>query len=181
MGVLRLEDIPKYSYEDYKLWDDRWELIGGYAYAMAPMPIIKHQNISANIAWELKNIFDKCEKCQVLMPVDWKVSDETIVQPDNSVICHEPQNKAYISKSPKIIFEILSKSTAKKDMGVKFDLYEREGVEYYIIVNPDENIAKVYVLKDGKYIKVCDASDEVVELNIKECDEKMSFDFSKIW
>jgi Uma2 family endonuclease len=115
------------------------------------------------------------------MPIDWKISNDTVVQPDNSVICHEPQNQAYITKAPKIIFEILSKSTAKKDKGLKYNLYEQEGVSYYIIVDPDEEMAKVYELKDGRYIKICDASDEKVEFHIKECDKTFEFEFSKIW
>lgn len=117
----------------------------------------------------------------MLLPVDWKIDDETIVQPDNLVICHEPVNEAYILKAPKIIFEVLSKSTARKDKTVKFDLYEKEGVEYYIIVDPDDEIAKVYRLKDGRYIKLCDASDEKVIFELKECEEQKEFDFSKIW
>jgi len=181
MGALRLEDLPHYTYDDYKLWEDKWELIYGVAYAMAPAPMIKHQSISANIAWELKNLFKSCKKCQVLMPIDWHISDDTIVQPDNSVICHKPSNEAYIKKAPKIIFEILSKSTAKKDKELKYNLYEKEGVDYYIIVDPDESIAKVYELKDGKYIKMCDATDEIVNFNIKECDDELNFDFGKIW
>lgn len=181
MGALKIEDLPQYTYEDYKNWEDNWEIIYGVAYAMSPAPMIKHQKISNNIAWELKNLFKNCKNCEVLLPIDWKISQDTIVQPDNSVICHIPTHEAYITKAPKIIFEILSKSTAKKDRGLKFNLYEKEGVKYYIIVNPDEEIAKVYHLKDGRYIKVCDASDESVEFDIKECEDKLLFDFGKIW
>ncbi len=104
-----------------------------------------------------------------------------MVQPDNSVICHKPKNEAYINQPPKIIFEILSKNTAKKDTKLKYELYEQEGVRNYIIVDPDEHIAKVYELKDGRYIKVCDASDDRVIFPIDECLEKLEFDFSKIW
>ena len=187
MGALKLEDLPRYTYEDYISWEGEWELIDGIAFSkngsvsMAPAPMIKHQNISANIAWELKNIFKNCTKCQVLMPVDWKVADDIIVQPNNSVICHTPKNEAYITKAPKVIFEILSKYTAKKDKGIKFDLYEKEGVKYYIIVNPKEDMAKIYELQNGKYIKICDATDETVEFNIDECKNHLKFDFSKIW
>ena len=187
MGALKLEDLPRYTYEDYITWDGDWELIDGIAFSkngsvsMAPAPMIKHQNISSKISWELHNIFNNCKRCQVLMPVDWKISDDMIVQPDNSVICHNPTNQAYITKAPKIIFEILSKSTAKKDKEIKYKLYQQEGVKYYIIVDPKEEIAKVYELKDGRYIKICDATDEIVEFNIKECKSKMKFNFSKIW
>jgi len=182
MSPLKLEDLPHYTYDDYKNWEgNNWEIIYGQAYSTKPTPILKHQAISANIAWELNNVFNDCKHCTPLLPIDWKISDDTVVQPDNSVICHEPQNEAYITKAPRIIFEILSKSTAKKDKGLKYNLYEQEGVNYYIIVDTKEQIAKVYELKDGKYIKVCDASDETVKFDIKECSGEMEFDFSKIW
>ncbi len=181
MGALRLEDLPSYNYEDYILWEDNWELIYGFPYAMAPAPMIRHQSISSKIARNLEDALEDCKKCQALLPVDWKISDDTIVQPDNSVICIEPKNKAYITKAPKIIFEILSKSTAKKDKGIKYKLYQQEGVKYYIIVHPDEDMAKVYELKDGKYIKMSDVSNETIEFNIEECNIQINFDFSKIW
>jgi len=182
MGALKLEDLPYYTYDDYKNWEGNdWELIYGQAYCMSPAPMIKHQSISNKIAHFLYEALQECKHCQALLPVDWKIAEDTIVQPDNSVICHEPQNEAYITKAPKIIFEILSKSTAKKDKGIKFDLYEEEGVSYYIIVDTKEQIAKVYELKDGRYIKVIDASDETVTFNIKECNNTISFNFAKIW
>ncbi len=181
MGALKLDDIPYYTYDDYVLWKGRWELIHGTAYAMSPAPMIKHQSISSKIARQLDELFEVCAKCKALLPVDWKISEDTTVQPDNLVICKEEANKAYITKAPKIIFEVLSKSTAKKDEGVKFRLYEAEGVRYYIIVNTDDNVAKVYELKEGRYIKMGDMTHEKVEFNIKECKEHLEFDFSKIW
>ena len=181
MGALKIENLPTYTYDNYLLWEDNWELIYGIPYAMVPAPMIKHQAISNKIAWQLQNIFQDCDNCQALLPIDWKISDDTIVQPDNSVICISPLNEAYITKAPKIIFEILSKSTAKKDKELKYELYEQEGVKYYIIVDPNESIAKVYELKEGRYIKVFDASDGVVKFDIQECDTIVNFDFSKIW
>lgn len=187
MGALKIEDLPRYTYDDYVTWEGDWELIEGFAIAkngplgMAPAPMIKHQRISNKIARVLDIAFENCQKCQALLPIDWKISEDTIVQPDNCIICHKPSNEAYITKAPKIIFEILSKSTAKKDTTVKFDLYEQEGVNYYIIVDPENKVAKAYELKDGKYIKICDATDETVKFNIKECNNILEFDFSKIW
>ena len=181
MGALKLEDLPRYTYDDYIAWEGNWELIYGFPYAMAPAPMLKHQSISNKIARYLDESLEDCKKCQALLPIDWKISDDIIVQPDNSVICIDPKNKAYITKAPKIIFEILSKSTAKKDKTIKYELYQQEGVKYYIIVNPDEDMAKVYELKDGRYIKMCDVSDETVKFNVEECNTKIKFDFSKIW
>jgi len=179
MYAVNKEYFASYTYEDYKRWKGDWELIYGMPYAMAPAPTIEHQSISNKIAWQLVELLKDCSKCQALLPIDWKISEDTVVQPDNLVICHKPLKNEYISKAPALIFEILSKSTATKDLNLKYELYEKEGVKYYIIVNPTDKIAKVYKLKDGKYIKVIDAHSEVVDFNLQECSFK--FDFSKIW
>jgi len=181
MGAIKVTDIPRYSYDDYKLWEGKWELIDGYPYAMAPAPMIRHQKISNKIAWQLENVLSDCKYCYAVLPIDWKIDTNTVVQPDNSIICQEPFDGAYITKAPLVIFEILSKSTSKKDVGIKFDLYEKEGVKYYIIVDPDENIAKVYHLQNGLYIKQGDIKDETVVFNLDPCEKDLEFDFSKIW
>ena len=179
MSAIKKEYLPNYTYDDYKKWEGNWELIYGVPYAMAPAPMIKQQSISNKIARYLDEALQECEACQALLPIDWKIDDSTVVQPDNLVICHRPQNEAYISKSPKVIFEILSKSTATVDKNLKYELYEKEGVNYYVIVDPNESIAKVYALKEGRYIKVCDAYEESVDFDLKEC--AFTFDFAKIW
>lgn len=180
MSAMKKEYYPNYTYDDYKLWEGDWELIYGIAYAMAPAPMIKHQAISNRIARFLDEALEECKVCQALLPIDWKVDEETVVQPDNLVICHEPQHEAYIAKAPKVIFEILSKSTASKDLHLKYDLYEKEGVAYYVIVDPKDEVAKIYKLNvNGDYKKVMDTHDGVVEFSLDEC--AFSFDFSKIW
>ena len=179
MSAIKKEYLPQYTYEDYVLWEGNWELIYGVPYAMAPAPMIKHQAISNKIARYLDESLQECKVCQALLPIDWKIDESTVVQPDNLVICHEPQEEAYIKKAPKIIFEILSKSTATVDKNLKYELYEKEGVDYYIIVDPKETIAKVYRLKEGRYIKLCDAYEDSVDFELDEC--SFTFDFTKIW
>ncbi len=108
----------------------------------------------------------------------WKDRWEFI---DGIAYAMAPTNEYYLTKAPEIVFEVLSKSTAKKDLSIKYELYEKEGVKYYFIINPDDSVAKVYRLKDGRYIKVGDFSDEVFEFSIDKCDKKLKFDFSRIW
>ena len=169
---------PHYTYEDYLHWEGKWEIIDGMVYAMAPAPMPIHQNISANIAAELRTALRECESCRAYLPVDWKISEDTIVQPDNLVLCYPPKN-SYITKAPALIFEVLSPSTAQKDEHLKFEIYEREGVLYYVIVNPKDRMARVYRLQDGRYVKALDAIDEIFQFNLKACE--ISFDFSRIW
>jgi len=178
VGYPRDHDLPHYTYEDYVQWEGRWELICGIPYAMTPAPGIQHQSVSNNIAWLLKESLSECKECQALLPVDWKIDEDTIVQPDNLVVCHKADG-AYLNRAPALIFEVLSKSTATKDKNTKFALYEKEGVRHYVIVDPKERLAKVYSLHEGKYIKVTDATDESCAFDLGKC--VIDFDFSKIW
>ena len=44
------------------------------------------------------------------------------------------------------------KEIPKKDLTIKFDLYEENGVQEYWIVNPSEKDVHIYTLQNGKYI-----------------------------
>ena len=53
---------------------------------------------------------------------------------------------------PDFVVEVLSKSTEKRDRGIKFDDYERHGVLEYWIIDPDTETIEQYVLnEEGKY------------------------------
>ena len=179
MSTPNLEDLPHYTYDNYVQWEGRWELIYGVPHAMSPSPSITHQSISQHIASQLERALERCQECHALLPVDWKIDEETTVQPDNLVVCGELEKTAYLSKAPTLIFEILSKATAHKDRTTKFKLYQQEGVRHYVIVDPEESIAKVYRLQDGQYIKVLDAGKDIVEFDLEKC--TMAFEFAKIW
>ncbi|MBU1669180.1 Uma2 family endonuclease [bacterium] len=166
-----------YTVEDYQHWQDDWELIYGSPYAMAPSPMVTHQNINMKIARQLSEKLDNCPKCQALFEIDWEISSDTVVKPDTLVICYEPDEK--LTKKPELIFEIISSSTVRRDETLKYELYQQEGVEFYVIVYPKKQVAKVYKLKDGRYIKASDFSDEMYEFDMNKC--KIDFDFSKIW
>jgi len=166
-----------YTVEDYQHWQDDWELIYGSPYAMAPSPLVTHQSINMKIARQLDEKLDNCPKCQALFEIDWEVANDTVVKPDTLVICYEPDEK--ITKKPEIIFEIASKSTIKRDETIKYELYQQEGVEFYVIVYPKKQVAKVYKLHEGRYIKAGDFSDESYDFELDNC--TIEFDFSKIW
>jgi len=170
---MSLAYVEHYTIDDYNLWEGDWELIEGKPYAMVPSSSVTHQIINGKIAIQL----DTYDKCQTLFHTDWQVANDTVVKPDTLVICYEPDEK--LTKKPEIIFEVASPSTVKKDEKVKFEIYEREGVLYYILVYPDTKIAKVYKLKDGRYIKMGDFSDEEIIFELPSCE--IEFDFSKIW
>lgn len=53
--------------------------------------------------------------------------------------------------APDLIIEIISPSTAKKDIDYKFKLYEENGVKEYWVVFPDSNAVDQYYLSEGRY------------------------------
>ncbi len=176
MGAIAYEEY--YTASDYRQWEGDWELIHGSAYAMAPSPMVTHQMVSANIIHELKTKLQNCSNCIVMGEIDWEVSSDTVVKPDALVICKKIEEK--INKTPEIIFEVISPSTAKRDEVLKFDIYEKEGVKYYILVYPQNRIAKVYALnQEGRLIKQGDFESERFAFEIDQC--RADFDFGTIW
>jgi len=84
-----IDHFPFYTHKDYLEWDGRWELIDGIAYAMSPAPYPKHQKVVLQVSWELKNSLD-CQNCVVYVsPIDWKIDEATVVQPDVAIFCEE--------------------------------------------------------------------------------------------
>ena len=177
MYASRIEDL-NYTYDDYVAWKGDWELIDGLAISMSPAPTIKHQSIELRIAKLFDDEVEGCNQCEIVTEVDYKLSDNTVLRPDVVLICNESHD-AYITKAPEVIVEIISKSTAKRDEKYKFEIYEQEKVNYYIIVYPDELIAKVYKLKNGKYDKQGDFFNQEYKFENTIC--KPVLDFEKLF
>ena len=170
--------IEYYTYDDYKLWEGDWELIYGQPVAMAPAPMIAHQTIMASIVAQFYSQLEECEECLVLAEEDWKVADDTVVRPDVVVVCGN-KNEKYIAKTPEIVIEIVSPATAKRDEKIKFDIYEKEKVNYYVIVYPDDKKVKIYKLYGNKFEKEGDFFDEVYEFTAIPCE--VSLDFKRVF
>jgi Uma2 family endonuclease len=167
--------IEYYTYDDYKQWEGEWELIRGFPLAMAPSPVISHQYVMSMLVYELNKSLIDCEKCIVVAEEDYIVEDDTVLRPDVSVVCGEEND--FITKAPEIVVEVVSKSTAKRDEKVKFEIYEKELVKYYILAYPDRLIAKIFKNENGKFIKMGDYSKESVELKDNlTCAVEINFD-----
>lgn len=150
MGIAE-KYMPHYTYEDYCLWEGSWELIEGIPYAMSPAPIPQHQRVNGNLFSVFKEALNKrCNKCKVYLPIDWKIAEDTTVQPDLLIVCN-PIEKKYLDFTPALIVEILSPSTAINDRGLKFEIYQAQKVKYYLIVDPLFKKIEVYELSNNKY------------------------------
>lgn len=171
-------EIERYTVEDYRQWEGDWELIHGAPYAMAPAPGFSHQAVSMSIARQLDEALDNCSHCQALYEIDVEFAADTVVRPDVLAICYTPEGER-LTRAPELIFEVVSKSSARRDEGVKLELYRAEGVAHYILVYPDSHKAKVYRLIDGDYRKVGDFSTERHTFDLSKC--AIDFDFARLW
>ncbi|XOF33550.1 MAG: Uma2 family endonuclease [Candidatus Electrothrix sp. YB6] len=156
----------EYTYADYLSWDDqeRWELINGEAWDMSPAPSRIHQEISIRVSSLLYEFFSNKDCAVYAAPFDVRLSAEenaedhaviTVVQPDISVICdREKLDERGCVGAPDLVVEILSPSTAAKDLKVKRALYEEHGVREYWLFHPTDRTVMVYRPdEDGQYAR----------------------------
>lgn len=161
MALPKISD-KRFTYADYRNWpdDERWELIDGEAYAMAPAPTISHQTLAGQLFRQIDEALDGAPCRALIAPVDvlLPASDEaddrstTVVQPDILVVCDPAKlTERNVRGAPDWIIEVLSPATARHDHLTKRALYERAGVREYWLVHPVDRIVTVYTLKDGQY------------------------------
>ena len=152
-----LIEKKKYTYEDYlKTPDDkRYELIEGEL-LMTPSPITNHQRISGRIEFALRKFVSENDLGEVFdAPYDVYLDDENVVQPDMMFISKGRSKiigEKNLQGAPDLVIEILSESTAYRDLIQKKKLYAKFGVKEYWIVVPEEKTIDIYSLKDKSYL-----------------------------
>lgn len=161
--------LPHYSYEDYVQWEGKWELIEGFPIAMSPAPSPKHQWVSNNLGSELRIAVRKsgCNKCRVYLPIDYKVAEDTVLQPDLLIVGGEIDKK-YLDKAPVLVVEILSPATTLRDRHTKFQIYQQQGVQYYLLVNTDTETVEVFRNSADGFQSVVPGSDGTISLELEE-------------
>jgi len=129
--------------ERYDNAEERMEYIDGVVYALGS-PSVKHQKVVMELSYRLYH-FLKGRKCQPFVaPLDVHFENtdlKSCVQPDLLVICDEENvrdGKYY--GVPTMVIEILSLSSKSKDTIIKLNLYWREGVKEYLLVDPMKQI-----------------------------------------
>jgi len=145
-----------FTWTDYRTWpdDERWELIAGVAYAMAPAPSTKHQSVGARLYSRLERGLEGKPCKPFIAPTDVKLSDLDVVQPDILVVCDSARiTPTHIEGAPEVVIEVLSPATAAKDLRQKKTLYERAGVREYLVIDPLEEYAIRFLLGTGGFDK----------------------------
>ena len=139
---------------DYLVWEadqtERHEFVNGEVFALAGAED-RHVMVSLRLASALLNHLSGTP-CNVFMS-DMKLSIKTLdnfFYPDIMVTCNPDDRESRMSKSePKLIVEILSKSTANYDRGEKFVSYRHiPSLREYVMVDIDSRQIEAYRLGD---------------------------------
>ena len=139
---------------------------------MVPSPGRKHQKVSGEI---FNRLFEKVkdeELGEVYYEFDVKFDEENVLRPDIVFVSKERLDiikDNWIEGAPDMVVEVLSPTSATRDLIVKRDVYEKFGVREYWVVDPMNEEVFVFVLKEKRYILRCHG---------KRCDSLVLENFS---
>ena len=168
-------DLKKqYTYADYLTWkfNERVELIKGWIHKMSPAPNVIHQRVLRILSVKIVNTL-KNSPCEVFFaPFDVRlfkksIEDEkvlTVVQPDLCIVCDSKKlDEKGCLGAPEFVIEIVSPGNSKKDLQLKFNLYQDNSVQEYWVVEPIEQSIHQFVLTNNKFelIKIYFTNDKI--------------------
>lgn len=150
-------DIPRTAMEVFNMLPEGTlcEVIDNTIY-MSPSPTTNHQRLLGKLFSRLQIfIEEKALGETFIAPCDVYLDNEqTVVQPDILFIKKEQEHiihKKGIIGSPNLVIEILSTNKVH-DQTRKLELYERNHVAEYIIIDPETKQVWHYLLKNKKYV-----------------------------
>ena len=157
---------PRYlSASEFLEWenqqDTRHELLDGQIVAMTG-GTVAHASLILQLGSALLNHL-RGTACRVFTS-DLKVqATEDIFYPDVVVSCDPQDNNGVLCNNPKLIIEVLSNSTSRKDRYKKRLAYQQiESLEEYVLVSQEAKHIEVYRRVDGWRVSI--HTDGVIEL-----------------
>ncbi len=123
---------------------------------MAPSPTIGHQSASRNIFRRLDRFAGDAADQLFYSPLDVILPSGDVVQPDIFFLSKEDVKRAKkqgrVRCAPLFVIEILSPGSVRYDTLKKRDLYERNGVREYWMVDVEERTVAQLVLRKKHYV-----------------------------
>jgi Uma2 family endonuclease len=120
----------------------RREIIGGELF-VTPSPFRRHQRIVRRLAISLGVHLDTHpdQGEMFIAPFDVVMTQHDVVEPDLLVVLSDQHvlTERNIQGAPALVIEVHSPGTRKRDQTLKRDLFDRQGVREYWMVDPDLN------------------------------------------
>jgi len=150
--------------------DERLELVDGEL-VVTPSPTPLHQRVSRRLNDLLGSTIDVVGVGEhFYAPLDVKLSDGTVVQPDLIAVTTSRFNiiaESAIEGVPDFIIEIVSPSHDRYDREVKRALYARHSVPEYWLVDPGAGTIAIYTEPhEGRYLSETITGEMAVSVTI---------------
>lgn len=140
--VVTAESARKLTYDDLLAMPDdglRHEIIDGVLY-VSPSPSPPHQFTLGKLHQAIANYLDDHPLGEVYMaPLDVVFTRHDVVEPDLLFVTTDRLallTDRNVSGAPDLAVEILSPSSRRMDLKLKRDLFERQGVGEYWVIDP---------------------------------------------
>lgn len=138
---------------------ERFELINGTVYTIAPGKDYLHSDVNLNIFSQILNKISN-PKCRVYIgnvnlyaDINNAITNKEHAIPDIMVLCdRENSYKSRYYGVPELVVETLSSSSTNIDRIIKMEWYARKGIEEYWIIDYRVKSVEIYYLKEGSYI-----------------------------
>ena len=145
------------STEIFREVNDDYEIIGGEKF-MAPSADMGHNNVVSKLTMII-GMYAATNKLGLVFTdsLDVHFPDGNLFKPDFMFISTANSNIVVDNKHstlhgvPDMVAEVFSRSTLKRDIGIKKDIYEQNGVKEYWIIDPWRETVEVFILRDGKF------------------------------
>ncbi len=139
------------SLDEFIAWEERQELkyeFDGVDVQAMTGGTVRHARIQANLMISLGQRLRGGP--YFLVGSELKVRTETSIRyPDAAVICAQADGRSTSTSQPTVLFEILSPSTARKDLGAKNAEYQTlESLRRYIVLHQEVAAAEVFIRDD---------------------------------
>ncbi len=149
----------RWTYEEYarlpqpkEAWGTRFEVIDGEPY-VTPGPSRRHQRVFLDLVTLLHAFVRSNGLGEVFAsPFDVLFGEGDYVEPDIMFVRsgrEEIVTERGIEGPPDLLVEVLSPSTAARDLGIKLDRYRLFGVGEYWVIDPEECTVLVWQLAEG--------------------------------
>ncbi|MGO8955652.1 MAG: Uma2 family endonuclease [Rhodomicrobium sp.] len=149
--------------------DGPYQLIGGEIVAMAPERV-EHSYVKFQVAKAFEAAIAKAGlPCRAFVDgVSVKIDDATVFEPDALVNCGAPiPRHSLIAPNPVIVVEVISPTSTRRDLAVKFTNYFRHpGVQHYLVV----------VLENRTVIQHSRAEGDTLKTRIAGIGQRVTFD-----
>ncbi|MBI3951889.1 MAG: Uma2 family endonuclease [Acidobacteria bacterium] len=147
-----MEDLPADDINDYELIDGR--------IIMTPPPGWPHGECESGIVIELGSFVKARNLGRIFGSAQgFRLTEEDTVAPDAAFVSNErwaaspaPVMGKHLHVIPNLVVEVLSPTTAKRDLEDKKQLYEQCGGDEYWQLDPRQRSVTVLALEAGRYV-----------------------------